>query len=67
MNHVNTKSKWTNKALEEAMDVIENGTTSLKKVSRIQDIPFTSLFNHLYRKTRSRKLRRRGMLTLKEN
>jgi hypothetical protein len=35
MNHVNTESKWTNKALEEAMDVIENGTTSLKKVSRI--------------------------------
>jgi hypothetical protein len=28
------KGKWTNEALEEAMDVIENGTTSLKKASR---------------------------------
>jgi len=28
------RSKWTNEALEEAMDVIENGTTLLRKASR---------------------------------
>jgi hypothetical protein len=31
---MNTKGKWTNEALEDAMDVVENGTTSLKKVSK---------------------------------
>jgi hypothetical protein len=31
---MNTKGKWTNKTLKEAMDVIENGTTSWRKVSR---------------------------------
>jgi hypothetical protein len=31
---VNITGKWTNKTLEEAMDVIENGTISLKKESR---------------------------------
>ncbi len=33
-NPVNTRGKWTNEALEEAMYVIENGTTSLRKASR---------------------------------
>jgi hypothetical protein len=28
------RSKWTNETLEKAIDVIENGTTSLKKVKR---------------------------------
>ncbi len=28
------RGKWTNEALKEAMDAIENGTTSLKKASR---------------------------------
>jgi len=28
------KGKWTNEALEEAMYVIENGTTSLKHASK---------------------------------
>jgi len=29
-----TRGKWTNEALEEAMDAIENGTTLLKKTNR---------------------------------
>jgi len=37
------------------MDAIENGTTSLKKANRHWNIPFTSLFDHLYGKTKSRK------------
>ncbi len=40
------------------MDAIENGTTSLrKKVSKHYNIPFTSLSDHLYGKTKSRKPR----------
>jgi len=31
---VNIESKWTNEALKDAMDVVENGKTSLKKVNR---------------------------------
>ncbi len=49
------------------MDVIENGTTSLKKASRHYNIPLTSLFDHLYGKTRSRKLRPTSMLTVEED
>jgi hypothetical protein len=52
---MNTKDKWTNEALEEAMDTIENGTTSLSKASTHCNIPFILLFNHLYKKTRSKK------------
>jgi hypothetical protein len=49
------------------MDVIENGTTSLKKASRHYNIPLTSLFDHLYGKTRSRKLRPASVLTVEED
>jgi len=31
---VNIRGKWTNEALEKAIDAIENGTTSWKKASR---------------------------------
>jgi hypothetical protein len=51
-----TRGKWTNEALEEAMDAIENGTNSLSKARKHWNIPLTSLFNHLYGKTRFRKL-----------
>jgi len=61
------KSKWINEALEEAMDAIENGTTSLRKANRHWNIPFISLSNHLYGKTKSRKLGLVGMLTIKED
>jgi hypothetical protein len=53
--------------LEEAMDAIENETISLRKVIRHWNIPFTLLSDHLYGKTRSRKLGPIGMLTLEEN
>jgi hypothetical protein len=48
------------------MDVIENGTTSLMKTNRHWNIHFTSLFNHLYGKTRSRKPRLIGMPIIEE-
>jgi hypothetical protein len=49
------------------MDVIENGTTSLRKASRHWNIPFTSLFDHLYGKTKSRKLGPIGLLIVEKN
>jgi hypothetical protein len=45
------------------MDVIENGTTSLRKASRHLNIDFTSLSNHLYGKTRFKKPRPTSVLT----
>jgi len=53
--------------LEEAVDVIENGTTSLKKVKRRWNISFTSLSNHLYGKTKFKKLGLTSMLIVKED
>jgi hypothetical protein len=49
------------------MDVIENGTTSLKKESKHSNIPLTSSSDHLYGKTRSRKLGPIGMLIVEED
>jgi hypothetical protein len=55
-NPIDIKGKWSNQALEEAMDAIERRTTSFRKPNRHWNIPLTSLSNHLYGKTRSRKL-----------
>ncbi len=49
------------------MDVIENGTTSSRKADRHWNIPLTSLSNHLYGKTRSKKPRPAGMLIVEED
>jgi hypothetical protein len=48
------------------MDAIENGTTLLKKKCKHWNIPLISLSNHLYGKTRSRKLGLVRVLTLEE-
>jgi hypothetical protein len=64
---VNARGKLTNEALEEAIDVIENGTTSLKKASRHWNILLTLLFDHLYGKTRSKNPRLWGVLTSNED
>ncbi len=47
------RGKWTSEALEEAMEVIEQGTYSLWGVSRIFCIPLSFLSNHLNGCTRS--------------
>jgi hypothetical protein len=62
-----TKGKWTSEQLEEAMDVVENGTISLRKASKQWNISLTSFFNHLYGKTRTRELGPIVILTLKED
>jgi hypothetical protein len=48
--------------LEEVMDVVENGTISLRRASKEWNIPLTSLSNHLYGKTRTRKFGPIGIL-----
>jgi hypothetical protein len=57
------KGKWTNQQLEDAMDVIERGHTSLRKVNMYWNILFTSLSNHSNGRTRSRKVGPQGVLT----
>ncbi len=49
------------------MDVLENGPTSLKRAIKHWNILLTSLSNHLYEKTRSRKLGPIGVLIVKED
>jgi hypothetical protein len=40
------RGNWNTKDLEEAMDVIERGFTSLRKASQYWNIPLTSLSDH---------------------
>jgi hypothetical protein len=49
------------------MDVVENGTISLRRASRQWTIPLTSFSNHLYGKTRTMILGPIGILTLEED
>jgi hypothetical protein len=60
------RGRWTNEILEEAMDAVEN-EISFRKASRHWNIPLTSLFDHLYGKTKSMKPGPIGVLTLEEN
>jgi hypothetical protein len=53
--------------LEEAMDAVERMITSLKKASRHWNIPLTSMFNHLYGKTKSKKTRPTSVPIVKED
>jgi hypothetical protein len=67
MHPLISRGKWTSEQLEEVMDEVENGTISLRRASRRWNIPLTSLSNHLYGKTRTRKLGPIGILTLEED
>ncbi len=58
-----SKSKWTNQQLEDAMDIIESGHTSLRKANKYENIIFASLLDHLNGRTRSRKVGPQGVLT----
>jgi hypothetical protein len=50
-----------------AMDVVERGNTSLKKVTKYWNILATSLSNHLNGRTRCRKVGPQGVLTEHED
>jgi hypothetical protein len=49
------------------VDAIENETTSLRKASRHWNTPLTSLSNHLYGNTRSKKLGPTCVLIIEED
>ncbi len=53
---MNGKGKWTNETLEKTMDAIGNGNITLRRASRLWNIPLNSLFNHLNGKTQGRKV-----------
>jgi hypothetical protein len=53
---IKKRSMWTYQTLEEAMDIIENGTCSLRSASISWNICLNSLFNQLNDKTKSKKM-----------
>jgi hypothetical protein len=53
--------------LEAAMDIMERGQLSLKKVNKFWHILVTSLLDHLNGKTKSRKQGPQGVLTNQED
>jgi hypothetical protein len=50
------RDMWTYEPSELAMDVVENGTYSLRKASRAWNIPMSFVFDHLNEKPISRKM-----------
>jgi hypothetical protein len=64
---INRRGKWINWDLEEAMDVLERGITTLKRASRHWNIPICSLLDHLNGRTRNRKNRFGRVLTYEED
>ncbi len=61
------KGMWTDEVLKTIMDVIENGTHSMKKANKSWNIPMSSFTNHLNGKTKSKKMGPRVVLTKEEN
>jgi hypothetical protein len=59
----NPRGKWSSESLEATMDVVEKGITYLRGANKFWGIPITSLFDHLYGKTKSRKIGPPGVLT----
>jgi len=53
----NPRDKWSNESLETIVDVVERGINSLQGAIKFWGIPVTSLSNHLYEKTRNKKIR----------
>jgi hypothetical protein len=51
MPTMSERRKWTYEAFKEAMDAIENINVTLRKASRLWNIPLNSLFNILNDKT----------------
>ncbi len=63
----NPRGMWSSELLETTMDVVERNITSLWGANKFWGIPITSLFDHLYGKTRSRKIGPLGVLMQKED
>jgi hypothetical protein len=50
------RGKWTSKALEKTMDVVDGGQLFLRKTSNFWHVSWTFLLNHLNGKTSSMKV-----------
>jgi hypothetical protein len=57
------KGMWINQALKEAMNVIQRKKNSMRRASKSWNILINSLVDHLNRKTKSKKMAPRGVLT----
>jgi hypothetical protein len=58
---------WTNEALKVAMDVVKRRAQSLRRASKLRNIPMNSLFYYMNGKTKSKKMGPRGVLTKKKS
>jgi hypothetical protein len=58
---------WIDEHLEEALDVMKKGVTSLKKANKHWNILLTSLSSHLNGKTKSRKYGPLSVLSFDED
>jgi hypothetical protein len=63
----NPRGEWSSESLKATVDVVEKGITSLQGFSKFWGILVTSLFDHLYEKTKSKKIGPPGVLTKKED
>jgi len=63
MPTTNLKGKWSSELLETTMDVAEKNIIFFGGANKFWGIPVTSLSNHLYGKTKSRKIGPLGVLT----
>ncbi len=62
----NLRGKCSSESLEVAMDAVERGIIFLRGANKFWGLFVTSLFNHLYGKTRSKRIGPPGVLTKEE-
>jgi hypothetical protein len=67
VHHSHWRGKWNDEMLEEAMDTIENGRTSLRQVNRHWNKHYTYLSSRLNDKTRSKKRGQQNVFIEKED
>jgi len=63
----NRKGKWSSESLKAVMDVVERGITSLPRASKFWGILVPSFSNHLYGKTKTRKIEPPSVLIEEED
>jgi hypothetical protein len=66
MPSITRRGMWTNEALKVARDVVKRGAHSLRRASKLWNIPMNSLFYYMNGKTKSKKMGLSGLLRKKE-